>query len=208
MKKFICLFLVLITISIFYGCNKFKNAEPEVDLNNLVFVGNTALKEQFDNIITVEGALEDSGEIDISMKMGTTAGYGKRTEGSGAEKKTYYYKDSELIYAVYEGDQDKRWDYFTYSKSGAELDIVFWQEGSTKFVKVVAEDYEILYQGGKLQSVKVKDEDEFATYTLSGQNYYISEANHIIATGAMYTYESEIDVDTGKIVNESDELAK
>ena len=204
MKRFICLFLVLITISIFYGCNQLKNAEPELDINSLEYIGNLSLKEKFDNVITVEGALDDMSNVNINMKMGSTSGLGKRTEG----KVEYYYKDSDLLYAVYKDDEDNRWDYFTMSKSGAELDVVFWREGSTKFVKVAAEDYDVVYEDGKLLRVTVKNNDEYATYSFAGQKYYISDANHITSTGEMYEYLAEYNVDTGKIENETDERAR
>lgn len=203
MKRFVCLFLVLITISIFYGCNQLKKSDPEIDINNLEYVGDYNLKEKFDNIITIEGALDDCSNVDITMKMGSTSGLGKRTEG----KVEYYYKDSNLIYAVYKDDADKRWDYFTMSKSGTELDVVFWQESGKKYVKVSAEDYDVTYENGRLFGVTVKNNDEYATYTLAGQKYYISDAIHITSTGEMYEYLAEYNVDTGKIENETDEPA-
>lgn len=201
MKRVAGLILLFIVVFVFAACNRWSGLSP-VPVESIKFIGNHKLIERFDKVMTVKDVLDDISEINLSMKMDSISGLDKRTETEGNRSIDYYSRNDTLLYAVYNGYENDRWDYFTDSKSGLPLDVAFWDENDVRNVNIVSDKYEASY--GEKTLITIKNGEEYATYEIYKNNCFITNAHYIDEDGIPHNYEYDIDYNTMEVLYEMD----
>ena len=212
----LCLVLCIVLIIFAFGCSSIKNP-GQTPVGTLKYIGSRDLKAKSDSNITVADVLEDVSEIDLNMKMGDITGLTLKTEKNEEDSTSidYYYRNDELIYAVYNGYGENVWEYYTTSKAGTPISVSFWDEGLGPNVRIKTNDESLKYQynayyenvgtdygnGAEKIDVTISAGDEHFTNTISGNVYYISSALYW-KDKSLHYYTA--DAEKGKITYEYD----
>jgi len=222
MKQYLSIILSLIlALSLILtaaGCTGNRDT-TQTTVGTFKYIGDRELKLKFDSITTISAILDDVSVIDLDMEMGSITGLDKETE-EDVENSTsidYYYRNKELIYAVYNGYGENVWKYYTTSKAGTPIIASFWDEGNGPSVTIETNDDELGYaynihfenvskdfsNGAEKIYVTASKGGESFTYLVDGEKYYISSAVYW-KDDALHSYLA--DADNGKLTYNYDEV--